>query len=137
MQILHKLFRKQTMFAETAIGRQRYVAPKDGVIPAEFISIPVEDIKTYAVQYAQDIETGVTEHWCKCPWQIHPDDVNVQPKHCRECRVHANDHDTPASPDYTHSFRAPRKRRMDDHPECPLHTKEGYIIHFFQWVMEQ
>ncbi len=136
MQMLKRLFRRH-QFAETDIGKQRYVAPKDGVIPAEFISIPVKDIAGYAIQYAHDIETGVTEHWCKCPWQTHPDDINLQPKHCRECWVHVSEHPTPAHPDYTHSFRAARKRRMDDHPECPQHTKEGYIITFFDWVMQQ
>lgn len=29
-----------------------------------------------------------------------------------------------------------RMRRGDTHPECPVHTKEGFLLGFFEWVFK-
>lgn len=70
----------------------------------EWISIPVEKADEMIAAWIQHIETSLTAIICKCPWQIHPDDANKK--------------------------TGRRMRRMDTHPDCPQHTKEGLIKGF-------
>lgn len=77
-----------------------------------FISIPERDLIFLVDKYVQAVETGNSNTWCKCIWQIHPDDINL-PKGQR------------------------RKRLVDPNPECPVHTKEGFLLYFFEWVFTQ
>lgn len=87
----------------------RVLPPALGTAPCEYISLPALDIPKLAAAYAGAMEVEETEEWCRCEWQIHPDDL-LKPKGSR------------------------RKRRVDDAPDCPIHTKEGMIIYFFEWV---
>lgn len=60
-------------------------------------------------RYVQAMETEKTKKWCKCEWIIHPDDVE----------------------------KAEGQRRVrpgESHPECPVHTREGFLLHFFDWA---
>lgn len=93
------------------IAKQGRVLPPiiTNAVPCEYISIPALDIPKLAVQYIEAIETQRTDDWCRCEWIIHPDDVNL-PKGKR------------------------RKRRGDQADDCPVHTKEGFLIYFFEWV---
>jgi hypothetical protein len=74
-----------------------------------YISIPALDVPKLAAAYAEAMESQETDEWCRCEWIIHPDD-----------------HDKPKG--------KRRKRRADTAPDCPVHTKEGLLIYFFEWV---
>lgn len=61
-------------------------------------------------EWVRILETQETLEMCGCTWIIHPDDVNKEEG----------------------------KRRIrsgEAHPACPVHTKEGFILGFFRWVI--
>lgn len=69
---------------------------------------------THAIKaYTTAIETGVTAHWCLCKWRSDPDKV----EHCTECN----------------QTTGPNPWR-EQHPACPMHTKEGLIVGFLTWL---
>lgn len=67
-----------------------------------------ETIQSLVMQWIDRIETAETKTVCLCPWEIHPDDVHLK--------------------------TGRRMRRTDNHPRCPVHTKEGYLLGFLEWV---
>lgn len=110
--------------------------PKDGVIPCNYLALPHRDIPALVVEYVAAMETQETNDWCRCEWIIHPDDVKVADNACRECgheRTH-DIHNADREPHYDHAFRGKRMRRGDQAPDCPVHTKEGFLMYFFEWV---
>jgi hypothetical protein len=104
-------------------------------MPCAYISLPALDIPALADAYIAAMETQETNDWCRCEWIVHPDDVNVPAKHCRVCNQlkNADLHDEHA-PEFGHAFRGKRMRRGDQAPDCPVHTREGLVIYFFEWV---
>lgn len=110
-------------------------------VGVEYAAIPRLEIPDLAREYIAAMETEESAQWCKCLWRIHPDDVNIAMGDCRECgqAYTADIHNFPAEKelDDGHSFRGVRKKRIDDHPECPVHTKEGLLIHFVEWVTKR
>lgn len=57
--------------------------------------------------YLKAIEQKPTLEICKCLWRFHPDDLEKE--------------------------EAKRRRvRVDTHPICPLHTREGLVITFIE-----
>lgn len=122
------------------LAKQGRVLPPSAQVtePCSYISIPALDIPGLADAYIAAMETQNTNDWCRCEWIIHPDDVNVSANHCRECGE-KKEHDVHFSQygehDFMrHYFRGKRMRRGDQAPDCPVHTKEGLIIYFFEWV---
>lgn len=116
----------------------RFVVTKD--MGPVFLSIPEGDIARLVEDYVRVIETEVTEVICKCEWETHPDDMDVLPGHCRYCKDLRDYHESGQlsvckvdACDCT-QFLGRRTRRKDDHPECPVHTKAGFILGFFRWV---
>lgn len=72
-------------------------------------AVPVQGMDNSLAIYCALLETEPTSKWCKCPWQVHPLDV-----------------DKPLAEQ--------RMRRYDTDPDCPLHTREGLIKGFILWV---
>lgn len=111
---------------------------------SEYIAIPEFDIRSLAEKYFAAMESGETEKWCRCPWLIHPDDRGLKQGQCRECTL-PNKHeihnglpeDFEDGATNRHNFVGRRMRRMDDSPECPVHTKEGMLTYFFTWIFDQ
>ena len=99
-------------------------------VPCAYISIPALDIPKLADEYIAAMETQETNDWCRCEWIIHPDDVRITANHCRECNHTKGD----SVHDDEHAFRGKRMRRGDQAPDCPVHTREGLVIYFFEWV---
>src|SRR5687768_8517087 len=101
------------------------------------LTIPLDSIPALAATYVTAIETGESAEWCRCEWIIHPDDMNVKDGACRFCAakrdavVHAEN-----TPDFTHKFLGKRMRRGELALDCPAHTKEGFLLYFFQWMMD-
>lgn len=100
------------------------------------ILISLDQMPKLAEKYVAAMETGESDEWCRCEWMIHPDDITVAADTCRVCGAKKNDnvHDTQHV--LQHVFRGRRKRRMDDAPDCPVHTKEGFLLYFIQWAMD-
>lgn len=106
----------------------------------EFISIPSMDIPALAEKYVSAMETEESADWCRCEWHIHPDDIGTTKGACRICnnkdRKALGHTEMPDHPGhyYDHKFAGVRKRRGDEAPDCPVHTREGMIIYFFEWI---
>lgn len=73
----------------------------------EWIGIPKSVLPELVKAYVLRVETDPTEKRCLCPWQ---------------------EVDTP---------KGKRKVKLNDHPDCSVHTKEGFIKGFFDWVFEE
>lgn len=115
----------------------------------EFLSLPKNDIRSMVAKYIDAMETGTTEEWCQCRWMIHPDDVDIKAGQCRNCRHSNVDHIKEAPHDDTSpctaivgdedecpctDYQSRRVRRLDDEPLCPVHSKQGLILGFYEWV---
>lgn len=111
------------------------IAPVEESSGLEFLSIPKARIPEMAEKYIQLMEVEQSNKWCKCEWQIHPDDVKVKDGHCRKCE-NLKDHpihiDELGNPEC--KFTGKRKRRSDENPQCPVHTRAGLILGFFEWL---
>lgn len=79
------------------------------VPPQEWVSIRIgtPELRQDVAEFLRILETRPTSETCKCLWAIHEADVNKPPSE-------------------------QRKRKIDVHPECPAHTREGLIIEFVE-----
>lgn len=98
------------------------------VTAREFIGIPVATLLRDVTEFVGKLETEESAKWCKCLWRIHPDDQWVPERGCRICGDKHKHHTE------GHQFRGVRKVQIDNHPNCPVHTKEGLIIGFIEWA---
>lgn len=90
-------------------------------------------------RYIAAMETEQSKDWCRCIWAVHPDDQSIKQGHCRLCTAHANapqHHGLPEDKELgeAHNFKGKRMRKVGDHPDCPVHTREGLILYFFEWA---
>jgi hypothetical protein len=100
----------------------------------ETFTIPKAGIPELVKRYCAALEIGQTTDWCKCEWQIHPDDVAVPVGGCRNCGEDKSaDYHHEDNPE-GHLFQGKRMRRKDNHPDCPVHTREGLVLGFFEWL---
>lgn len=116
----------------------------------EFLSIPKRTLPALVEKYLDELETGTTDEWCQCKWHVHPDDTEVKAGHCRNCTHPNTDHENKSSKDtfpcmYDNgedngfvcscvNYQGRRQRRMDDEPLCPVHSKLGLILGFYEWL---
>lgn len=107
-----------------------------------FISLPQNDILPLVTKYIGAMETEESDKWCRCEWITHPDDQEITTGNCRQCNMSKKAHEHTMSaresesfdmPD-VHKFKGIRKRRGDEDATCPVHTREGMVIYFFEWV---
>ncbi len=105
----------------------------------EFIAIPKKDIPALAEKYFAAMETEQSADWCSCLWRIHPDDQGIKKGNCRSCGLALGSvvHRGLGPEDKNHLFRGIRKQKVDNHPTCPVHTREGMLIHFFDWIFHE
>lgn len=108
------------------------VDTKDLVGPV-YLSIPKDDIPRLAAEYCEKLETEPSDKWCNCEWTLHPDDENLGPNQCSICGVEKDNH-IPEIGSFDHKFRGRRKRITGHNETCPVHTREGRIMGFFDWV---
>lgn len=117
----------------------------------QFYSIPVDGLSDMVNEYIAKMEIERTNDWCKCEWITHPDDVELDIHNCRTCQhPHLLHNLATAEPYMSEGIRPcskcpcdnwvdPPKRRMrrgETNMECPVHTKEGFLLGFFKWVFE-
>lgn len=74
-----------------------------------FLSLPVRDVPFLAEKYLNMVETERTNRMCRCEWIIHPDDLD-KPEGKR------------------------RIARGAQAANCPVHTKLGFLLYFFDWA---
>lgn len=120
------------------IERATFVTPDsnidvDNMKDTVYLSIPKSDIPRLVIEYCVELETGSTDKWCKCTWALHPDDEKVDEDCCRICGVYKLKH-VPEEGSFDHEYRGRRKRLFYHNQFCPVHTKEGRIMSFFDWV---
>jgi len=88
--------------------------------------------------YTGAVETSETRAMCACKWTVHPDDTAIDDGCCRECNQplkSGTHHTLEADGDPDHKFKGKRMHRSDEDPLCPVHTKEGLIRYFFEWIL--
>lgn len=76
----------------------------------------LHEISQWANEYVDKLETELSEDTCLCDWIYR----EPKPEKGQE------------------EILGPRMRvRSHQHPECPVHTKRGFIIGFFQWAIKE
>lgn len=123
------------------------------------IQIGPADLAEKVRDYVAELETHKSNDVCMCQWIIHPDDTEIDPYNCATCGhpnlMHMSGDDsyctkTVYGPDDLETglpssdakcecpeWKPPRKRRMrrgETNLECPVHTREGFILGFFKWL---
>lgn len=137
-------FLRGTSNSETTVtqdkGAVQWLTPINQVGVPLWLAIPKRDIPVLVEKYFELMEKGETEDWCRCPWKVHPDDQGTKAGGCiyPGCgeKKSADVHRVNMDPGI-HKFQPRRMRRMDDAPDCPVHTKEGMLLYFFEWALNQ
>lgn len=75
-----------------------------------YVYVDILSLPDRVAEYVRLIELEETNRICKCEWIVHPDDVD-KPEGGR------------------------RIRKGEPHLACPVHTKEGFLIGFFRWLL--
>lgn len=147
--------------AAIPIGEEFFLFPKEplrtrdfhalppkqpNAIGDEYYSLPITDIPVLAAEYIKWLELATTKEACTCEWIIHPDDLKIRADHCRICQHPRSDHQDPElSEDDSEvvcqqvecrciRYMPRRLRRGEASLDCPVHTREGLVIGFFQWA---
>lgn len=115
----------------------------------EYLSLPKADIPALVAEYVAKLETGLTSEWCKCEWILHPDDSDIGEDQCREClhsKVAHQDSETYSDDGKAipilcakcgcEQYKARRLRPGEPDDTCPVHSKEGRILGFFEYVFQ-
>lgn len=99
--------RKQDL--QWSVSRARILEPLNGTLPTAYLALPQRDMVSLATAYVAAMEIQNTKKWCRCEWIIHPGDT-LLPEGNR------------------------RVRMGEPAPDCPIHTKEGFLLYFLEWV---
>lgn len=107
------------------------------MVPEARAVIDLGSLHHDVAEFVTKLEVEETHKWCKCLWRIHPDDQGIKLGLCRECSgsISALIHKDIGADNY-HTFRGIRRVRVDDHPLCPVHTREGLLVGFIEWVTD-
>lgn len=65
-----------------------------------------KEIKAAVDAYVAQLETGDTEQWCRCEWEVHTLPSGRQ-----------------------------TRRLKDTDNTCPVHAREGLLLFFFEWLL--
>lgn len=106
-----------------------------------YLSIPLVDMPELASKYVVAMETSKSEDWCRCEWLIHPDDTAIGRGRCRHCgeKRDTGIHEPTGVvngwwPEVYHAYQGIRMRKGDQAWDCPVHTREGFLLYFFEWI---
>jgi len=115
-----------------------------GVEESETVTIQKADLMSLVGRYVTKLETQTTDKMCKCPWVAHPDDIELGAFQCRTCTHDRGAHNqTLLENGYTSctvfncecaEYRARRIRKVEVSLECPVHSREGFLLTFFDWI---
>src|ERR1700752_2367833 len=95
------------------ISLPRWQEPYESNDPwgALWLSLPVANMPALVAEYVKAIEIEQTNKFCKCEWIVHPDDTHL-------------------------AEGARRIRKGEAAPDCWVHTKEGFLLGFFDWLFK-
>lgn len=80
-------------------------------------SAMLSKVSEWADEYVSYLEVELTEKACLCKW------------------IYRDAEPIPNITDDVDHTAAPRLRtRSHEHPECPVHTRRGLVVGFFQWA---
>lgn len=101
-------------------------------------SIPMKQIPELVTKYCAALETGKTLDWCNCEWAVHPHDIDIEEGVCRTCGAIESSHGNFIAGELPlgHYYKSRRMRLKEVNPQCPVHTKEGLILGFYNWVFQ-
>lgn len=94
-------------------GAERHKALRGYIESDTHIALDKRFMVDMVKRYVEEIETGETMKLCRCAWIVHPDDVN-KPEGKRRIRP-----------------------GTDQAWDCPVHTREGYLLYFTEWAREK
>lgn len=129
-----RIFKKRERYSEELGYVIREAVPLTNAANQEWLAVPKRDIPALAEKYIGAMETEESAEWCRCEWIIHPDDAPIDRGNCRECNQPKKSHMHDERGDTFHQFRGIRKRRGDEDTTCPVHTREGMVMYFFEWI---
>lgn len=75
------------------------------------VSLSDNRLREMLIRYIRALQTSATREHCTCEWVMHPDDT-----------------DKPAEKQ--------RLRILEENQFCPVHTFEGRMVGFFDWMTE-
>lgn len=85
------------------------------------------EISAWAQEYISKLEVELTEDMCLCEW-IYRDGKPKQVEVTSIQKASKGEHEYLPGP-------TPRLRaRSTEHPECPVHTRRGLLVGFYQWA---
>lgn len=79
----------------------------------KYLFIDMSTVVDSLTDYVKSLETDVTTKHCKCEWIVHPDDVRKPESQAR------------------------RIRKGEATLDCPVHTKEGFLLGFLNYMLSQ
>lgn len=123
------------------LGGGKIVQGQLSIFPANYLAVPLLDMPTLAAQYISAMESGESRDWCRCTWAVHPEDEHLDTNQCRRCERYIKDKAHGGLPEdfdtgESHRFQGRRLRKIEAAPDCPVHTREGLLLYFLQWVMD-
>lgn len=141
MHWLRKRFLIQSRPDGTAVNIKLLEPINEEDRQGRFFALPSKDIPVLAAKYFAAMESDESKYWCRCQWIVHPDDVGITKGQCAEegCGKPASAplHQLIPGATNTHHYRGIRMRKGDMAEDCPVHTREGMLIYFFEWVFNQ
>lgn len=128
---------------------------KNGLVDGVF-HLAKDQMPNLVSDYVNTIETAPTREWCRCEWIIHPDDVDIDIYNCVNCHHPRALHTeieglgfrcrkvVVTAPNFEDEKECdclgwvdPPKRRMrrgEQDPICAVHTKQGFVLGFFEYL---
>lgn len=75
-----------------------------------FVEMDEAELLESVGRYVKHIEISKTTDTCKCITEIHPDDANIEKGKARRMRV------------------------IEMALDCPVHTREGFLLGYFEFM---
>lgn len=97
-------------------------------MPSPFTNSPMlAEVSKWAEEYVAYLEVALSEKACLCKW-IYRDGEPKQVEVTTPQELAEGERSYLPGP-------TPRMRaRSHEHPECPVHTRRGLVVGFFQWA---
>ena len=110
------------------------------IISLGLIHFQEDTLPALVSQYVSLLETEPSRLTCKCTWRIHPEDMHISEDCCRHCghALELFNSDSGKCEAFNCECTKNAGRRMvliDEHERCPVHTKEGFLLGFFEWAV--
>jgi hypothetical protein len=97
-------------------------------MPSPFTNSPMlAEVSKWAEEYVSYLEVELTEKACLCKW-VYRDAVPHQ------IEVTSQEAASKGEKEFLPGATPRLRMRSHEHPECPVHTRRGFVVGFFQWA---